>query len=255
MLRILTVAGLFLATASAHAAAPELITNGGFEQTTLTNSAQFTTQVTGWSNAVTTGYTGYGYNFLIKSGTADTSGFTSLYNNHDTLWGPSGGVNAANYSNNGMTAASPTGGNYILADGGSGFRGAISQTVGGLTTGTAYQLTFDWATGQFAGYSGDTKEAWGVTFGNATQSTETISTVSHGSTPWHTATMNFVATSSQQVLSFLANGTPNGEPPTLLLDNVSLKASTNVPEPASMAVLATGLAAIGFVKRRRNKAA
>ncbi|MGI4798744.1 MAG: DUF642 domain-containing protein [Janthinobacterium lividum] len=252
MLRILTVASLIVATASAHAA-PNLVTNGGFESTTLAKSAQFTTQVTGWTNAVTTGYTGYGYNFLITPGSADTTGFTSLANNHDQLWGPGGGKKAGNYSNNGLTASSPTGGNYILADGGSNFRGAISQTVSGLTAGTAYQLTFDWATGQFAGYSGNTTEAWNVSFGNASQSTETINTASHGSSPWHTATMNFVASSSQQVLSFLANGTPNGEPPTLLLDNVNLHASA-VPEPASMAVLATGLAAVGFVRRRRARA-
>lgn len=252
MLRILTVASLIVATASAHAA-PNLVTNGGFEATTLTTSSQFTNQVIGWTNAETKGYTGYGYNFLIKPGTADTTGFTSLGNNRDTLWGPGNGVKSANYSNNGLTASSPTGGNYILADGGSSFRGAISQTIKGLVVGTAYQLTFDWATGQFAGYSGITNEAWNVTFGSASQNTETVTTASHGFTPWHTATMNFVASSSQQLLSFLANGTPNGEPPTLLLDNVNLHASA-VPEPASMAVLATGLAAIGFVRRRRARA-
>ena len=105
------------AFSTAAMAAPNLVTNGGFEQTTLANSAQFNgNQVASWTNAATSGYTGFGYNFLIKSGTADTTGFTSLFGNLDKLYGPNGGVGSANYSANGFTGVSPTGGNFLLAD-------------------------------------------------------------------------------------------------------------------------------------------
>ncbi len=245
---------LALAAPSAAFAAPipvNLVTNGGFETTTLTSSQQFTTQIAGWSNAATKGYTGYGYNFLIQAGTGDTSGFSSLGGNRDYFWGPAAG-SAANYSNNGLTASSPTGGNYIAADGDPNFRGAISQMISGLSVGTTYQLSFDWGATQFYGYSGDTTDAWQVTLGGDTKTTATITTPSHGFSAWRTATMSFTATSATELLSFLAIGSPSGEPPTLLLDNVSLTAtSTSVPEPASLALMGAGLFGIAAFRRRR----
>ena len=245
---------LTIAAPSFASAAPiNLVVNGGFEQTTLTSSQQFTTQITGWSNATTSGYTGYGYNFLIMAGTGDTSGFTSLGGNRDYFWGPAA-VGSANYSNNGLTASSPTGGNYIASDGDSNFHGAISQMITGLSVGSTYQLSFDWGATQFYGYSGNTTDAWQVTLGGDTKTTGTITTASHGFSAWRTATMTFTATGATELLSFLAIGTPNGEPPTLLLDNVSLVAtSTSVPEPASLAVLGAGL--LGFAAFRRRRAA
>ena len=65
--------------------------------------------------------------------------------------------------------------------------------------------------------------------------------------------MTFTADSTTDVLSFLANGTPSGVPPFALLDGVSMNAVTSVPEPASAAMLLTGLVGLaGFVRRRRK---
>jgi hypothetical protein len=60
------------------------------------------------------------------------------------------------------------------------------------------------------------------------------------------ATMTFIPTSTSEVLAFLAVGT--GAPPMLLLDGVTLAS----PEPASWAILVTGLLALGLIVRRRR---
>ena len=54
------------------------------------------------------------------------------------------------------------------------------------------------------------------------------------------------------MLSFLSQGTPTGLPPMVALDGVSLVAA---PEPASLAVMITGLAGLGYFQRRRQKRA
>ena len=253
-LAVVAVAMGLVGVASQASAAPELITNGNFDQTTLTRSQQFTgsTQVTGWTNATTSGYTGNGYNFLIQSGTADTTGFYSILGNHDYLWGPGNGVGSSNYSNNGLTASSPVGGNYILADADSNFAGAISQTVNNLTVGSNYLLTFYWAAAQFAGNTGATTERWDVTFGGKTQSTPTLNTASMGFDAWRQQTMYFTANATSQVLSFLAVGTPNGQPPTALLDGVSMSL---VPEPGTYALVLVGLAGVTGLTLARRKGA
>lgn len=241
-------------------AATNLVTNGGFEQTTLTSSTQFKdNQVSGWSNATTNGYTGYGYNFLIKSGTADTTGFKSLGNNTDYLYGPGGkqqnagdnNWNGNNYSNNGLTASSLSGGNFILADGDTTFHGAISQTINGLTLGQIYTLSFEWAGASWATTPGITTERFDVSFGGVTKQTDTVTLQAKGFSGWKTASMNFVATGASQTLSFLAQGTPNGLPPSLLLDNVSLVAA--VPEPSTWAMMLVGFAMVGATARYRRR--
>ena len=68
--------------------------------------------------------------------------------------------------------------------------------------------------------------------------------------------MTFTATSVSEVLSFLAIGTPQGEPPTVFLADVNMFDSTPVPEPSSVITLSIGVAGVvGSYLRRRNKAA
>ena len=183
-------------------AGSNLVVNGDFEQTSLTTSSQInTTNVTGWSTS--------GYNFLYFPGQADTTGAQTVqYGCCTKLWGPGDG------SNNGLTPTSPTGGNFVGADGAFSV-GAITQTVTGLTIGTNYTLSFWWAAGQQQGYTGATTEAWNVSFGSQNYSTVTVTTPSMGFTPWRMDTVVFQATATSQVLSFLAAGTPGRPAPVL----------------------------------------
>ena len=225
----------------AHAAA-NLVQNGDFEQTTLTSSGQVTsTNLTGWT---TSSYTmlylpqatvlNLGLPVANPSGTsADTTGATNGAGGNVKLWGPGDG------SANGLTE-SPTGGNFLAADGDSGV-GPISQTVNGLTVGYTYNLTFSWAAAQQYGFNGATTEAWAVTLGSNTVSTSVVADPSHGFVPWMQASFYFKASSNSEVLSFLAAGTPAGTPPFSLLDGVSLVAA---PEPATWSFMLVALAAV-----------
>ena len=77
-----------------------------------------------------------------------------------------------------------------------------------------------------------------------------MNNASHGVVPWSLETMTFQATSASQVLTFLAMGTPAGEPPIDLLDGMSLSA----PEPGTIVLLGSGLLALAAAKKRRNLA-
>lgn len=237
MRTLLTTAAFAALAFSANAA--NLVTNGGFETTTFTSATEINaTNVPGWTTN--------GYNFVFFPGTADTTGsYTPQFNGNLTLWGPNDG------SANGLPASSPDGGNFVGADGAYEV-GAISQTINGLTPGQKYAVNFYWGGAQQNGFSGATTEEWDVSLGGQTQSTAILNNVNHGFTGWQAQTFFYTATSSSEVLSFLANGTPNGEPPFSLLDGVSL---TAVPEPASWALMFMGFGGLGAVARRRRTAA
>lgn len=236
------VAAVAAFCAAMPASATNLIINGDFELTTLPGSFEFGTgypanQVTGWNTD--------GYNFIMAPGTADVGGSTGAYGNL-ILWGP------ANGSANGLTATSPVGGNYVAADGGlPGLTLPITQTVSGLNVGSEYLLTFWWAAAQQYGFNSITTENWIVDFGSENFTTPIVTNANHGFVPWRKTTYVFTPTSTTQTLSFLANGTPVGQPPFSLLDGVSLE-KVAVPEPATWAMMLLGFGIVGASLRGRR---
>lgn len=245
---VAAVIGLALSFAGTGAKATNLVTNGSFE--TLSGGIgqigyNGNSLLTGWTNGHDGGGN-LGYNFVYSSGSADTTGANGVSGNVK-LWGPNDG------SNNGLPATSPDGGNYIAADG--AYQTApISQTINGLTNGAQYTVSFWFAGAQQSGFTGVTTEQWLVSLGGQQLSTQVLTDPSHGFTGWQLASLTFTATGSSEVLSFLAAGTPSGEPPFSLLDGVSMSQVVATPEPGSIAMLLTGLIAIGVIVRRRQMA-
>lgn len=233
-----TIACAAVSIALAQMARADLVTNGSFESTTSGNGQLgFNTNATDWTTT--------GYNFIYAPGTADTVGANGIFGGV-ALWGPGNGAG------NGLPATSPDGGNFVSAD--SNFEvGAISQTINGLTVGDTYTVSFDWASAQQSGFFGPTSDNWSVSLGSDTQTTATVGIVSQGFSGWMTQSFNYTATSSTEVLSFLAGTTtPQGAPPFALLDGVSVTQST-VPDTASTAAL-VGLCALAMgVATRRSR--
>ena len=152
---------------------------------------------------------------------------------------------------------SPDGGNYFLMDGDSNFRAPLTQTITGLTVGTVYQLTFYQAAGQEDCLADDGTNCdppgnadltmqWKVTFGSQTQNSTKFTIPPHTTTSWMSQTMDFTASSTSQVLKFLANGTPNGDPPLIFLDGVALQP---IPEPGTFALIGIGALLLLFGRR------
>jgi len=223
-----------------HAQATSLLANGNFEQLKQPGvSSQFglyyaSQEVNSWSTS--------GYNFVFTPGTADTTGAAGEYG-QIYLWGPQNGAS------NGLTT-SPLGGNFLGFDSGS-HQGAVTQTIKGLIVGNDYSVSFYWAAAQQHGYNGTTSDHFTVSLGAQSDITSTVSIPSHGFSGWQYDSVVFKATSSSEVLSFLASGTPSGVPPFALLDGVSM---AQIPEPASWALLVLGIfiAAGTFAYSRRR---
>jgi hypothetical protein len=230
------IAFAMVASGGAQAGGINLVSNGSFEETTNGGGQLgYNTDATGWSTN--------GYNFLFTPGSADTTGVPGQFGNLQ-LWGPNNG------SANGLPVTSPDGGNFVAGDGAYD-SGPISQTLTGLTIGSTYQVGFWWAGAQQSGFTGPNTEQWVVTLGSESQSTSVYDNPSHGFSGWVYQTFNYTATSTSEVLSFLAVGTPISPsvPPMSLLDGVSVN---SVPEPSAVVLMGLGVLGVGVVRMRRR---
>jgi hypothetical protein len=241
---------------SVHA---NLVQNGGFETTTPGANADTTPgagqlgyniNATGWTTTASPTTGPYSYNFLFTSGSADTTGADGEYGVL-TLYGPNNGTP------NGLPATSPSGGNYVGLDSDVQYNASLSQTINGLTPGQGYNLFFYWAGAQQTTYGGTTTDTLAVSLGSQTLSTSTLTVANHGFDAWNEVMFNYTATSTSEVLSFLATGTPlmPNEPPFVLLDGVDLELDAPPPTPdlaSPVVLLSLSLAALVFAAWRRS---
>jgi hypothetical protein len=241
----------FIPVQQAQAVSLNLIQNGGFVPVANTAAAKKIQN----DAATLPGWDSKGYNFLYQDGlnaTSNTLGVLKLYS-------PNWIVNSADGS-----------GWFVAADGAYQV-GTISQTLNNLIIGQTYNLTFYQAAGQQQGKTGATTDRWAVNLGGtftASQS-RTSGTFSGGTTKlstlmnlpsqakvtsWQQQNMTFTAAATSQLLSFLAVGTPEGQPPFALLSGVSVN-SVTVPEPFTIiGTLIGGTAAFRLRKKVEDSA-
>jgi hypothetical protein len=251
------IAVLTLALVASDDAKADLIINGGFEQTGPPQSGSFGAgskaflsgvqeninptfvTATGWSTPAhaANGSGNDNLTFLDAPGTADTSPYLQVFSP--------------------FPSTSPQGGNFVQSDGDPNFTAPVTQTLTGLTPGHTYAVSFYQAAGQQTGFDGPTFERWTVGFGSSTQQSPVINLPSHGVHPWDFVTLNFKASSTSAVLSFLATGNssvPCGAPslpPIVFLDGVSVN-DVAVPEPSTWLLTGLSLFGLGIVYLRQR---
>jgi hypothetical protein len=244
-------------------ATTNLVQNGGFEGTTLTPAQQaqvaghtgfqvtypggtYANAVNNWTSAQDASHPNAYNLYFFNGATAKTGDAFSQYPSEQQR------------PNANFTGSSPNGGAFMILDGDPGFAGPLSQMVGGLTVGKTYQLSFYWAGGELSDRTGYQTIALDGSFGGSNFSTPTFTntTASPGAgdfSGWQLAHYDFTATSTSQLLSFMANGTPAANlPPVAFLDGVSV---TGVPEPGAWALMLVGVGALGVALRRRRRPA
>jgi hypothetical protein len=100
----------------------------------------------------------------------------------------------------------------------------------GLTVGKQYKLSFYQASAQQKEFDGDSTDYFTVSFGSSTQNSATMFHASKAPvSAWSEQIMSFTAEDSSQLLSFVAQGAPAGQPPFALLSGVSVEEVQAVP--------------------------
>ena len=242
-LTVVGIASLLGLAASGGAQALSLVQNGSFTATTLASPGGYICTGTSAACAVSSNITNW---------TSTCQGNTcGTHATPDSLLfaGTNGSAFNGNIGLYSVTNA-PLGGNVVALDGAPQYSATISQTINGLVIGGYYDVSFYEAGGQQSGQSGDTVEDFKVSLGTTTLTSDSVSTPSKGFSGWKLQNLVFKATGTSEVLSFLGEGTPAGEPPVALLGDVSL---TAVPEPASWALMIVGVAGVGGTARYRRR--
>ncbi len=232
-----------LTLAAGAARATNLVQNGGFEVSSYSSSNEFGSRPGGGGQGVADWTAGNGYQVYFFYSTATTVSANSEWGEPQIL--------SANF-----TPLAGGGNAFVGLDADSQYDSPLSQSISGLTVGKSYNVSFDWGSTQLTNRSGPTTEKVEVSLSDGvnttTHTTGTDHIPSQGFSGWHGQTFSFTATSPTEVLSFLAKGTPNGLPPFVVLDGVSMSAA---PEPAAWALMIVGMGGLGAVTRMRRKAA
>ncbi|MCB1931418.1 hypothetical protein [Accumulibacter sp.] len=237
---VISLSAMALSMLAASVQAVNLVSNGSFEQSSFTpaNSSQFTTQVTDWDNADP-----FGRVYLFFPNTATTSG--AVYTASNPFY---------TLVLNQVGEPSCDGGNFVGIDSDPTFQTPITQMIGGLQAGQKYTLSFCWALSQERNVLGPTTDQWQVTLGSETQSTAVVANPSQGFTGWFAESFTYTpAVGGNQLLSFLAVGSPAGIPPFALLDGVRLEKV--LAEPGSYVLVAVALLGLLLAHKRRSERA
>jgi len=241
------IGGLALAFSMGSAHATQFVKNGDFtELTSGLGQLGYDTAATHWAT------TGYNYVF--------TQADKSVYGSYGalSLWDQANG-GASTWD--GLTKSGT--GNFVAMDG--DFEtGALTQTIYGLHVGRTYTFSFNYAFSQQYGFGQSVTEDLSASLGsssvtlpnaftncdgNGNNCTGGYLNAEHGFSGWSTYSTTITATSTSEVLSFLAGGSKQ-VPPFALISDVSV---TGVPELSTWALMLMGFAGLGFAGHRRAK--
>jgi hypothetical protein len=266
----------------------EFIPSGG----TNKDPALSVTAITGWNAPISGSNQDAPFLFVVNTATLDTTGFKDSWDKANRqLWGSAnGGLD--------KITASPDGSNVLLMDADYNITPIYQELdTSDLTVGDKYTVSFYWAAGEWQQNTGATTEGIEVGLGGTVlqaayinaQGVNRISTPSKGFSGWYQFSDTFTYEGDNTTLTYakdeggdtftampnwltiIAEGSPQGEPPTVLLSGVSLvKAAADtpvtpapgpttplpspVPEPGGWAMMIVGVGALGLVARRRRAA-